>query len=158
MTGGLRYATRDPPQQRRGRSSDKGLSGHFEEITQDPVAPSGSEGGTTRRPDTVTYRRAELYEQVWKEPVRTVAQACGISDVWLPKICRKLFVPRPPRGYWIRKRSGWPDKPLSLTPLLDGKPVEITVPRRRQQVFLSRLLRPEAGAGPSGRVALKWRS
>jgi hypothetical protein len=73
--------------------------------------------------DTITYRRTELYEQVWKEPVRTVARTYGISDVWLAKICRKLSVPRPPRGYWIRKRSGWSDKPLPLTPLPEGKPV-----------------------------------
>ena len=95
--------------------------------------------------DTIIYRRTELYEQVWKEPVRTVARAYGISDVWLAKICRKLSVPRPPRGYWIRKRSGWGDKQPPLTPVPEGKPVEITVPRRRQMVFLSRLLRPEEG-------------
>ncbi len=95
--------------------------------------------------DQVTYRRIELYEQVWKESVQKVARAYGISDVWLAKICRRLSVPRPPRGYWIRKRSGWNDKPLPLTPLPEGKPAEITVPRRRQQAFLSRLLRPEGG-------------
>src|SRR5205085_6003833 len=32
---------------------------------------------------------------VWKEPVRTVARAYGISDVWFAKICRKLSVPLP---------------------------------------------------------------
>lgn len=43
--------------------------------------------------DNVIYRRTELYEQIWAEPVRTVAPAYRISDVWLDK--RKLFVPRP---------------------------------------------------------------
>jgi hypothetical protein len=80
--------------------------------------------------DNITYRRAELYEQVWKEPVRDVARKYGISDVWLAKVCRKLAVPRPPRGYWIRKRNGWPEKQLPLTPAPEGKPLEITVPRR----------------------------
>jgi hypothetical protein len=95
--------------------------------------------------EVVTYRRSELYEQIWKEPVRNVARTYGISDVWLAKICRRLSVPRPPRGYWIRQRSGWPQKPLPLPPLPEGKAAEITVPRRRQMVFLGRLLRPEDG-------------
>jgi len=33
--------------------------------------------------DTITYRRSELYEEVWKEPVRTVAKRYGVSDVAL---------------------------------------------------------------------------
>ncbi len=64
--------------------------------------------------DQITYRRSELYEQVWKDPVRDVARSYGISDVWLAKICRKLSVPRPPRGYWLRMRNGWPEKRLPL--------------------------------------------
>jgi hypothetical protein len=54
----------------------------------------------------VTYRRSELYEQVWKEPVRTVAKRYGVSDVALGKICRKLSVPLPGLGYWTRIRLG----------------------------------------------------
>lgn len=42
--------------------------------------------------DIVTYRRSDLHEKVWKDPVRTVARAYGISDVWLAKICRRLSV------------------------------------------------------------------
>lgn len=41
------------------------------------------------RCDTITYRRAELYEQVWAEPVRVVAKRYGVSDVALGTICRK---------------------------------------------------------------------
>jgi len=97
--------------------------------------------------DTVTYRRTELYEQVWKEPLQKVARRYGISDVWLAKICRKLSVTRPARGYWIQKRNGWDPKQLPLEPVSDGKPTELTVPRRRQMAFLGRLLRPEEGEG-----------
>jgi hypothetical protein len=53
------------------------------------------------------YARAALYEQVWARPVREVAKAYGISDVRLGKVCRKLHVPVPPRGYWARVRSGY---------------------------------------------------
>lgn len=39
--------------------------------------------------DTITYRRADLYEQVWAEPVRVVAKRYGVSDVAPRRICRK---------------------------------------------------------------------
>jgi hypothetical protein len=93
--------------------------------------------------ETITYRRTELYDKVWKDPVRTVARRYGISDVWLGKVCRKLSVPLPGRGYWARVRNGWPEKQLPLPPLPEGKRSEITVPTRRQQVFIGRLLRQE---------------
>ena len=56
--------------------------------------------------DTVTYDRNTLYEQVWADPVRTVAETYGISDVGLVKICKKLGVPTPGRGYWVKLRYG----------------------------------------------------
>jgi hypothetical protein len=52
------------------------------------------------------YDRKALYEQVWSEPALTVAKSYGVSSVWLGKVCRKLNVPVPPRGYWARVRSG----------------------------------------------------
>ncbi len=45
------------------------------------------------------YDRHILYEEVWTHPMRVVAARYGISDVMLKKICRRLDVPTPPRGY-----------------------------------------------------------
>jgi hypothetical protein len=63
---------------------------------------------------TVIYRRVELYEQVWSEPVTKVAEKYGISGVALAKVCRKLDVPLPGRGYWAKKAAG---QRLKKTPL-----------------------------------------
>jgi hypothetical protein len=52
------------------------------------------------------YSREELYQKVWDRPVQKVAKEFGISDVGLAKVCRKLFVPLPGRGYWARKAAG----------------------------------------------------
>lgn len=52
------------------------------------------------KPDLIT--REELYEAVWTESVQSLAKALGISDVGLAKICKKLNVPRPGRGYWAK--------------------------------------------------------
>lgn len=76
-----------------------------------------------------TYRREELYEQVWEHPIREVAKNYGISDVALAKICKKLDVPRPGRGYWARIAAGKSVQKPALTPHAHGKPSEHTVSR-----------------------------
>ncbi|MDH3289270.1 MAG: hypothetical protein OEP48_16310, partial [Betaproteobacteria bacterium] len=55
---------------------------------------------------TIRYEREKLFDEVWAEPVRTVAKRYGVSDVALKKTCQKLAVPVPPRGYWARAETG----------------------------------------------------
>jgi hypothetical protein len=55
---------------------------------------------------TTRYERSKLYDEVWTEPVTLVSKRYGISDVALRKICQKLAVPLPPRGYWARIEAG----------------------------------------------------
>jgi hypothetical protein len=62
----------------------------------------------------ITFKRDELYEQVWKIPISRLAKQHGISDVGLAKICRKLNVPTPPVGYWAKVEFG---KKVSHQPL-----------------------------------------
>src|SRR6266581_2523134 len=57
------------------------------------------------REETV-FEREAVYDEVWKDPVRTVARRYRISDVGLRKICNKLGVPLPPLGYWARVAAG----------------------------------------------------
>ena len=54
----------------------------------------------------VQYTRETLYEEVWNEPVSTVAKKYGVSDVAIHKICKSMDIPVPPRGYWAKKRAG----------------------------------------------------
>lgn len=61
------------------------------------------------------YDRTKLYEEVWSQPVQAVAKTYRISGVMLGKVCRKLQVPVPPRGYWARVRSGYTIKKPPLT-------------------------------------------
>ena len=51
-----------------------------------------------RRRGTPVSREA-LYEEVWTDAVTVVAPRYGLSDVGLVKICKKLGIPVPPRGY-----------------------------------------------------------
>jgi hypothetical protein len=59
------------------------------------------------------WNREELYNENWEQPMLKIAPKYGIS-VMLGKICRKLRIPVPGRGYWARKESG---KPVSRQPL-----------------------------------------
>jgi hypothetical protein len=65
------------------------------------------------------WNREELYQRVWSTPMRTIAQEYGISDVGLAKVCRKLMIPLPGRGYWAKKEAGQSVKRLPLPPIKD---------------------------------------
>lgn len=79
--------------------------------------------------ETLILRRDELYKAVWSEPVLQVAQRYGISNVALAKICRKLDVPRPGRGYWARRSAGQEVEPIALPTLKQGEPSQHRVRR-----------------------------
>lgn len=67
---------------------------------------------------TIQFDRQSLYERVWQEPLSTLCRAFGISDVGLKKICKKLNVPTPGRGYWAKHQVGKaPPRPPLLNQL-----------------------------------------
>ena len=63
--------------------------------------------------------RDDLYRQVWSHPMTHVARELGKSDVAVAKLCKKLDVPVPPRGYWAKLRAG---QRVSQAPLPSGGP------------------------------------
>ena len=64
-----------------------------------------------------TLNREELYSEIWEQPMLKVAPKYGISGVMLGKVCRKLQIPVPGRGYWARKESGKPIIRFSRIPV-----------------------------------------
>lgn len=52
------------------------------------------------------FSREELFALVWEKPASAVAAELGVSDVAVGKLCARLQVPKPPRGYWARVQSG----------------------------------------------------
>jgi hypothetical protein len=67
-----------------------------------------------------------LYQRVWSEPLRILAQQYGVSDVYLARVCRILRIPLPGLGYWAKKNAG---KPTRKRPTLPPVPSE-----REQQI------------------------
>lgn len=52
--------------------------------------------------DSLKLTREALYNLVWARPIQQLAQTFGISDVGLAKICKRMEIPRPSRGYWAK--------------------------------------------------------
>ena len=74
-----------------------------------------------RRPFTCT--REELYALVWSRPLNALAAEFGISGNALAKICDRLLVPHPARGYWSRtgdRNVEPPPLPPSPSPMADS--------------------------------------
>jgi len=65
-------------------------------------------GGTDMfgKADTTKLLQEELYEQVWAEPMTKLAQQYGLSDRGLSKICERMGIPVPGRGYWAKIQNG----------------------------------------------------
>ncbi len=56
--------------------------------------------------DCEWFDREGLYELVWSEPVSKLAPQFGLSGVGFAKMCKRLGVPLPNRGFWARKQAG----------------------------------------------------
>jgi len=77
--------------------------------------------------DRYTLDRDKLYEEVWAEPMTKVSKRYEISDVALAKICRKMAIPVPERGYWARVATGQKPKQKPLPKRTNEVPQQVGV-------------------------------
>lgn len=98
----------------------------------------------TGTPQNAVHRltRQELYDLVWSQPLKHLAQELSISGSALAKICDRVLVPHPSRGYWStqggRRRETRP--PLPSAPEDCGEEILISsrrAPSRRGQSRMS---------------------
>lgn len=74
--------------------------------------------------DQDRVHRDTLYAEVWTIPLASLAPKYGVSAVFLSRVCARLNIPCPPRGYWARKHSGQrPEIPPLPAPTI-GIPTE----------------------------------
>src|ERR1051325_5408239 len=99
----------------------------------------------------INLTRTQLYRRVWSEPISSVAATLGISGNAVTRICNRLLVPYPPRGYWAKKRGGRasprpvlppaPEKPASRLVISSQRARSrrthrrLTPPARREQLL-----------------------
>jgi len=89
---------------------------------------------------THTVARAQLYSEVWANPVQTVAARYGISGVGLAKLLKRHRVPVPGRGYWQLVQARRKPRRPPLPPLRVGESDQIDIHGRQASL----------GAGPAG--------
>lgn len=88
--------------------------------------------------------RQQLYDLVWTRSLNALAAEFGISGNALAKICDRLLVPHPPRGYWsgaARTRMA-PKPPLPPPPPGSEADVVISSQRARSRRTRTRLSLP----------------
>ena len=68
--------------------------------------------------------RERLFEEVWAEPMTTVAARYKVSSSFLGRICERLKVPRPGRGHWAQVAVGKADAKPALPPPRPGDELE----------------------------------
>lgn len=81
----------------------------------------------------VKLTRKELYQMVWSKPVTKWSKEFGLSDVGFAKICKKMKVPLPGRGYWAMVRKGLKMPQPPLKPIHDSKQLVIEIRKRTSE-------------------------
>jgi hypothetical protein len=71
-------------------------------------------------PSRISWNRVDLYNEVWNQPLVKLSRMYGISDVRLGKVCRKLKIPHPGRGYWAKRAVGQNVEQLPLPEFNDA--------------------------------------
>jgi hypothetical protein len=99
--------------------------------------------------------REKLYEEIWAEPMTTVAARYEVSSNYLARVCEHLNIPRPPRGYWAKLQF---QKAPKRPKLGEARPGEVlawakgdSIPHVRQpSAHVTPPDKPDASAEPSG--------
>jgi len=68
--------------------------------------------------------RERLYQEVWAEPMTTVALRYKVSSSFLARVCTWLNVPRPERGYWAKLAVGKVSERPPLSEVAPGDELE----------------------------------
>ena len=83
----------------------------------------------------MTVTRETLYDEVWSDPMTIVAKKYEVSSNFLARVCERMNIPRPPRGYWAKTKVGQKIKKESLPELRPGDEIEWSQGGRRK-VFM----------------------
>ena len=75
--------------------------------------------------EKITLTRDALYELVWSKPMRELARTLSITDVGLAKLCKRLNIPRPKPGYWLKDKRDRAQRP-ALPQTSKGMPSSVT--------------------------------
>jgi AcrR family transcriptional regulator len=105
----------------------------------------------------VSLSRDQLYAHVWSKPMSVLAREFGITGNALTKICNRVHVPYPSRGYWSKRAADQARLRIALPPAPTGMTEAITIAleragSRRTHIRLSKAARREQLIDIAGRI------
>jgi hypothetical protein len=112
-----------PEMRRRRSATPKTHCAHHCEVTA--IHPSDS---------CTAWNRVELYNEVWDQPLVKLSRKYGISDVRLGKVCRKLQIPHPGRGYWAKRAVGQTVEQVPLPEFKDAPVVKRLIRKSKPKI------------------------
>ena len=71
--------------------------------------------------ENTVLTREQLYDLVWSTPMIQLAKKYKISDNGLRKICKRINIPTPDNGYWLRLKYNKSVSKKKLPPVYSGK-------------------------------------
>ncbi|QNA85662.1 TetR/AcrR family transcriptional regulator [Sphingomonas sp. So64.6b] len=89
--------------------------------------------------DGTRLSRGEMYDLVWSKPMTTIASELGLSGNGLAKICDRLLVPYPTRGYWAKVYAGKDEAQAPLPAAPPGTELHATIAPARSRSRRPRL-------------------
>ena len=87
---------------------------------------------------TRAITRQELYEKIWKNPLKQVAEALGTNYIELVQACEQLKVPRPSQGHWQRLKLGLPIESLPTQEPDSDTPKEAVLGKKAKEKTTTR--------------------
>ena len=88
-----------------------------------------------KKDERIILHREALYNEVWETPILQLAKKYGMSDVGLAKICRRMQIPLPPRGYWAKSAHGHKVRKRSLSPLESNGLTEVIIDKSAEELL-----------------------
>lgn len=104
-----------------------------------------------KKHERVTLHREKLYQEVWQTPISRLASKYGLSDVGLAKVCKRMDIPLPPRGYWQKQRYGHEVKESNL-PTARKQQVQTEAQINKSEEDLLHIARNKQSKGKLGHV------
>jgi len=95
--------------------------------------------------------RESLYELVWSEPMLKVAARFDVSSSYMARVCARMNVPRPERGYWAKFAVGKIERKIPLPEVRpgdelawsrDGSSAQVPRPLPKPPVSMKRMRQP----------------
>lgn len=88
-----------------------------------------------KKSERVVLQRERLYAEAWKTPIRRLAKKYGMSDVGLAKVCRRMDIPLPPRGYWAKHAYGHRLKKQPLPALKEKAVAQVALNKSEEELL-----------------------